>query len=91
MCIEADAQIKAFVQHQTPIDSSKCVEISTKFALREMIWPGLLVISAPLVIGYLFSTTCLSGLLAGNLVSGVQMAISMSNSGGAWDNCKKGI
>jgi len=56
-----------------------------------MIAPGLLVLGSPLVVGYLFSAKCLAGLLAGGLVSGVQMAISMSNSGGAWDNCKKGI
>lgn len=56
-----------------------------------MIAPGLLVLGSPLVVGYLFGPSCLAGLLAGGLVSGVQMAISMSNSGGAWDNCKKGL
>jgi len=51
----------------------------------------MLVILSPLIIGYLFGPCALAGLLAGGMVSGVQMAISMSNSGGAWDNCKKGI
>lgn len=56
-----------------------------------MILPGVLVIGSPLFIGYLFGSSALAGLLAGSLVSGVQMAISMSNSGGAFDNCKKGL
>jgi inorganic pyrophosphatase len=56
-----------------------------------MIAPGLLVLLAPLVIGFLFGPTCLAGMLAGSLVSGVQIAISASNTGGAWDNAKKYI
>ena len=54
-----------------------------------MIAPGALVILTPVVVGTLFGTRTLSGLLAGSLVSGVQMAVSMSNTGGAWDNAKK--
>lgn len=68
---------------------AKCVEISTKASLAEMVPPGCLVILTPLITGYLFGVKCLAGLLAGVLVSGVQMAISASNSGGAWDNAKK--
>jgi inorganic pyrophosphatase len=56
-----------------------------------MIAPGLLVICTPLLSGFLFGTSAVSGLLAGNIVSGVQIAISFSNTGGAWDNCKKYI
>ena len=56
-----------------------------------MILPGLLVILTPIVFGFLFGIKALSGLLAGTLVSGVQMAISSSNTGGAWDNAKKFI
>lgn len=56
-----------------------------------MIAPGLLVILTPIVTGILFGVTGVSGLLAGNIVSGVQIAISFSNTGGAWDNCKKYI
>ena len=54
-----------------------------------MIAPGLLVIVSPLVFGFLFGARGVTGLLAGSIVSGVQIAISMSNTGGAWDNCKK--
>jgi len=91
MCAVADRQIKAFISSNTPINSDECIEVSTKYSLREMILPGLLVLASPLVMGYLFGASALAGLLAGSQVSGVQMAISMSNSGGAWDNCKKGI
>ena len=58
-------------------------------SLGEMIAPGALVMLTPLVVGILFGTRTLSGILAGALVSGVQMAVSMSNTGGAWDNAKK--
>jgi len=91
MCKVADRQIRAFKDNGTPINSDECIEVSTKYSLREMILPGLLVIGSPLFMGYLFGTSALAGMLAGSLVSGVQMAISMSNSGGAWDNCKKGL
>jgi len=56
-----------------------------------MIAPGLLVIGSPFVVGVLFGVKAVSGLLAGSIVSGVQIAISFSNTGGAWDNCKKYI
>ena len=58
-------------------------------SLAEMIAPGALVILTPVVVGTLFGTRTLAGLLSGSLVSGVQMAVSMSNTGGAWDNAKK--
>jgi len=91
MCNVANRQINEFKANGTPINSDECVEVSTKFSLRSMIAPGILVIGSPLFVGYLFGPSALAGLLAGALVSGVQMAISMSNSGGAWDNCKKGL
>ena len=72
-------------------DYRTCVSISTRAALREMIVPGVLAVLAPLVIGLLLGAESLGGLLAGALVSGVMMAIFMSNSGGAWDNAKKYI
>jgi inorganic pyrophosphatase len=68
-----------------------CVAISTEASLREMIPPGILVMVTPLVTGYLFGPRALAGLLVGILTSGVQVAISASNSGGAWDNAKKHI
>lgn len=91
MCKEADRQIRDLMEKQIPIDSDRCIEISTKYSLREMAAPGILVLGSPLFMGYLFGVEATTGLLAGGMVSGVQMAISMSNSGGAWDNCKKGI
>jgi len=70
---------------------AKCVGIATTAALREMLAPGVLVILSPIIVGFLFGPTALTGLLAGSLVSGVQIAISASNTGGAWDNAKKYI
>lgn len=72
-------------------DYKRCVDISTSAALKKMIAPGALVIATPLVFGVLFGVPALAGLLAGSLVSGVVMALSSSNSGGAWDNAKKYI
>jgi len=72
-------------------DYKKCIEISTKASLTEMIIPGIMVIFTPFVLGSLFGPKAVSGYLAGVIVSGVQMAISSSNSGGAWDNAKKFI
>jgi len=72
-------------------DYARCVAISTEASLREMIAPGILVMFTPILFGFLFGVECLAGMLAGILVSGVQMAISASNTGGAWDNAKKYI
>lgn len=72
-------------------DYRKCVDISTAAALREMIVPGLLAVAVPLLVGFLLGTEALGGLQAGALVTGVLMAIMMSNAGGAWDNAKKYI
>jgi len=69
----------------------KCVEISTKAALREMIKPGVLAVAAPVAVGFLGGAEMLGGLLAGVTVTGVLMALFQSNSGGAWDNAKKMI
>jgi len=67
----------------------KCVEISTKAALREMVLPGLLAVVAPVAVGFGGGAEMLGGLLAGVTVTGVLMAIFQSNAGGAWDNAKK--
>ncbi|MBC7088183.1 MAG: sodium-translocating pyrophosphatase [Tissierellales bacterium] len=72
-------------------DYARCVDISTRAALKEMIIPGLLAVIAPLVTGLLLGPEALGGLLAGALVTGVLMAIFMANAGGAWDNAKKFI
>jgi H+-translocating diphosphatase len=72
-------------------DYANCVKISTDASIRQMIPPGALVMLTPLVVGTFFGVHTLSGVLAGALVSGVQVAISASNTGGAWDNAKKYI
>merc|ERR1719210_2508878 len=77
-------------ENMTP-DYEKCIRISTEASLREMLAPGALVILSPLVAGLGFGKNCCAGLLSGALVSSVQLAISMSNTGGAWDNAKKYI
>jgi len=69
-------------------DYSQCVKISTDASLKEMIPPATLVLFTPVVVGVLFGVDALAGMLAGALVSGVQIAISSSNTGGAWDNAK---
>jgi K(+)-stimulated pyrophosphate-energized sodium pump len=72
-------------------DSAKCVEISTNAALKEMVMPGVVAVSAPVIVGYVLGAEALGGLLAGSLVTGVLMALFMANAGGAWDNAKKAI
>lgn len=70
-------------------DYMKCIKVSTEASLLYMIAPGLLVIITPILAGILFGYRAVEGLLAGIIVSGVQVAISASNTGGAWDNAKK--
>ena len=72
-------------------DYTSCVAISTQAALKEMLVPGIMSVIAPLVVGCVLGTAALGGLLAGALVTGVLMALFMSNAGGAWDNAKKYI
>ncbi|NFO03695.1 sodium-translocating pyrophosphatase [Clostridium botulinum] len=72
-------------------DYSKCVEISTNAALKEMIIPGILAIAVPLLVGMLLGTEALAGVIGGGVVTGVMLAIMMANAGGAWDNAKKYI
>ena len=79
------------MEGKTKPDYSRCVDISTQAALKEMIIPGLLAVVVPVVIGLLLGAEALGGLIAGALVTGVMMAIFMANAGGAWDNAKKYI
>ena len=72
-------------------DYSRCVEISTKSAIKEMIIPGVMAIVAPILTGILLGAEALAGMLAGSIVSGVCLAIMLANAGGAWDNAKKYI
>ena len=70
-------------------DSSACIAVATKDSLTQMILPGVIVIFTPLLLGLIFGCSFIAGYLIGVIVSGIQMAISSSNSGGAWDNTKK--
>jgi len=72
-----------------PADYAKCIQISTDAALKEMVPPGILIMSTPIITGVLFGTSAVAGLLAGAISSSVQLALAMSNAGGAWDNSKK--
>jgi len=72
-------------------DSARCVDISTRAALREMILPGVTAVLAPVLVGYVLGVEALGGMLAGATVTGVLMALFMANAGGAWDNAKKYI
>lgn len=85
----SDADQKIFHAADGVAEYGKCVEISTKAAIREMVVPGLLAVVVPVVVGFAFGAEALGGLLAGVTVSGVLMAIFQSNAGGAWDNAKK--
>lgn len=84
-------EIPGIMEGKATPEYGTCVDISTKAALREMIIPGLLAVIVPVAIGYVLGAEALGGLLAGALVTGVLMAIFMSNAGGAWDNAKKYI
>ena len=86
-----EEEMKIFNEADGVAEYSKCVEISTQAALREMILPGLLAISVPVLVCFIGSAEMLGGLLAGVTSSGVLMAIFQSNAGGAWDNAKKMI
>ena len=84
-------EIKGLMKGTAQGDSARCVDIATASAIHEMILPGIIAVSTPVVVGLLLGSEALGGLLAGALVSGVLLAISMANSGGAWDNAKKYI
>ena len=84
-------EIKGLLQGKAKPDVEKCVDIVTSSALKEMILPGLVAILMPIIVGFLLKAEALGGMLAGATVSGVMLALFMSNSGGAWDNAKKYI
>lgn len=84
-------EIPGIMEEKAKPDYTKCVDISTKAALREMIRPGILAVVAPLAMGLLLGPEALGGMLAGALITGVLMAIFLANAGGAWDNAKKYI
>lgn len=84
-------EIPGLVQGKGRPDYARCVSISTSAALREMILPGSLAVAVPLAVGVVLGKEALGGMLAGATVTGVLLAIMMSNAGGAWDNAKKYI
>jgi len=87
--IQEQFQKYRILEGEADPDYQKCIEISTKASLRYMIAPGLLVLLSPFFVGLFFGAEGVSGLLAGAIVSGIQLAIAFSNAGGAWDNAKK--
>jgi len=83
--------IPGLLEGKAEPDSARCVAISTRAAIGEMIAPGLLAVVAPILTGYLLGISGLGGLLSGALVTGVLLALTMANAGGVWDNAKKYI
>ena len=82
-------EIKGILEGKAEPDYARCVQISTRGAQREMVFPSLLAIIAPVITGLLFGVPGVIGLLVGGLASGFVLAIFMANAGGAWDNAKK--
>jgi K(+)-stimulated pyrophosphate-energized sodium pump len=84
-------EIPGLLQGTAKPDTARCVSISTDAALREMIPPGILAVLSPVIVGFFFGPIALGGMLLGSLLTGMTMALLMSNAGGAWDNAKKSI
>lgn len=82
-------EIPGIMEYKAKPEYSKCVEISTKASIREMMLPGAIALTVPIIVGFSFGPEVLGGLLAGVTVSGVLMGMFQSNAGGAWDNAKK--
>ncbi len=82
-------EIKGIMDGKTDPDYARCVQISTRGAQREMVFPSLLAIIAPVAVGLIFGVAGVIGLLIGGLASGFVLAVFMANAGGAWDNAKK--
>ncbi|SOD14587.1 sodium-translocating pyrophosphatase [Pedobacter xixiisoli] len=82
-------EIPGIMEYKAKPEYEKCVAISTKASIREMMLPGAIALITPVIVGFLFGPEVLGGLLAGVTVSGVLMGIFQSNAGGAWDNAKK--
>ncbi|MBE0645576.1 MAG: sodium-translocating pyrophosphatase [Bacteroidetes bacterium] len=84
-------EIKGLMEGTAKPDAARCVDISTKAALKEMILPGVTAVVAPVIVGFILGPEALGGMLAGATVTGVLLALFMANSGGAWDNAKKWV
>ncbi|MBC7322993.1 MAG: sodium-translocating pyrophosphatase, partial [Acetomicrobium sp.] len=84
-------EIPGIMEGSQEPDYERCIDISTRAALKEMVVPGMMAVFSPVVVGLLLGPSALGGLLAGSIVTGVMLAIFMANAGGAWDNAKKYI
>ena len=84
-------EIAGIMEGKAEPDYQSCIKISTEASLKEMVLPGILAVVCPIVVGFLLGASGLAGFLAGALISGVALALMMSNAGGAWDNAKKYI
>jgi len=84
-------EIKGLLEGKAKPDTGKCIAISTNAALKRMILPGLVTVIVPVIVGFTMGPEALGGLLAGTTLTGVLLALMMSNAGGAWDNAKKYI
>ena len=84
-------EIDGLLEGKAEPDTAKCVDIATTAALKKMILPGIIAVSAPVLVGFLISPQALGGMLGGALLGCVLMALMMANAGGAWDNAKKHV
>ena len=84
-------EIPGLLEGNAQPDNARCVDIATQAALKKMILPGALAVSAPVIVGFGINAQALGGMLGGALLGGVLLALTMSNAGGAWDNAKKYI
>jgi K(+)-stimulated pyrophosphate-energized sodium pump len=84
-------EIPGLLQGMAKPDTARCVAISTNAALREMVPPGIMAVTAPVIVGFFIGPEALGGMLMGSLIVGVVLALFMANAGGAWDNAKKMI
>ncbi|MGS0745855.1 sodium-translocating pyrophosphatase [Syntrophomonas erecta subsp. sporosyntropha] len=84
-------EIAGLMEGKAKADYARCVDISTRSAIKEMIVPGLLAVVAPVLVGFILGANALAGMLAGSVAAGVCLAILLANAGGAWDNAKKFI
>ena len=80
---------KGIMKGTSKPDYARCVDISTRAAIRELMLPGIMAVAAPLLVGFIFGVEALAGLLAGSIVTGLLLGITMTTSGAAWDNAKK--
>jgi K(+)-stimulated pyrophosphate-energized sodium pump len=84
-------EIPGLMEGTAKAEYATCVSIATAAAIKEMVLPGVIAVATPVLVGFLFGAEVLGGLLAGVTVTGVLMALFMSNAGGAWDNAKKHV